>query len=112
MAKVEGAKAGDRSPKDDAVEVFGLVRDYAKQETLDPLKALGNYAKWGLMGAVIVGIGAIELMIAVLRLVQAEGGGAIDGRFSFVPYLVTLVVAVVALVVLRKLMTSKKVPVS
>ena len=112
MAKVEGAKASDRSPKDDAVEVWSLVRDYAKQETLDPLKALGNYAKWGLIGAVIVGIGVVELMIAVLRIVQVEGGGAVDGRLSFLPYLVTLIVAVIGLVVIRKLMTSRKEPVS
>lgn len=93
MAKGRSQPDEDRSPKESATEVWGLVRDYAKQETLDPLKGLVSYLKWGLVGALLVAIGLVELLLAVLRAVQAEGGDALDGRWSFVPYLVTLVVA-------------------
>lgn len=112
MAVADTARAGeDRSPKESANEVWSLVRDYAKQETVEPLKGLLAYAKWGLLGALLVGIGIVELMIAVLRGVQVEAGGVVDGRWSFVPYLVTLLVAGVVLLRTRQAMTSKEVPV-
>lgn len=110
MAKVDSAT--ERGPKETATEVFVLVRDYAKQETVDPLLGLLRYAKWGLVGAVVVGFGAIELMVAVLRLIQTEGDDAMDGRLSFIPYAVTLVLAGVVLLLTRRAMKSKKVPVS
>ncbi|HYI62615.1 MAG TPA: hypothetical protein VEW93_12520 [Acidimicrobiales bacterium] len=110
MATSDKAQGGDRSPKESATEIWALVRDYAKQETLDPLKGLLAFAKWGLIGSVLVGIGVIELTVAVLRAVQAEGGDAVDGRVSPVPYLVTLVVAGVVLLLTRRAMTSRQDP--
>ncbi len=97
----------DRSPKESATEVWGLVRDYAKQETVDPLKGLVSFAKWGLIGSVLVGIGVIELVIVVLRLAQAEGGTVLDSRWSFVPYLITLVVATVVLLLTKRAMSAR-----
>ena len=109
MAKGQNAKGGDdRSPKESATEVWGLVRDYAKQETVDPLKGLVTFAKWGLIGSLLVGIGVIELVIAVLRVVQVEGGGAVDGRWSFIPYLVTLVLAGGVLLWTKQRLTARK----
>jgi hypothetical protein len=64
----------ERSPKESANEVWTLVRDYAKQETLDPIKGLLNFAKWGLVGSLLVAIGVIELLVTVLRMVQVETG--------------------------------------
>lgn len=101
---------GDRSPKESATEIWTLVRDYAKQETVDPLKGLATFVKWGLIGSVLVGIGVIELTVAVLRVVQTEGGDAVDGWVSPVPYLVTLVVAGVVLLLTKRAMTSRKAP--
>lgn len=98
----------DRGAKESATEVVGLVRDYATQEVLEPLKATLGFVKWGLIGAVLVGIGLIELTVAVLRSVQAEGSNVVDGRLSFVPYVVTLVVVTVVLLVTKRLMTSRK----
>lgn len=113
MAKADTARAGeDRSAKESANEVWVLVRDYAKQETLEPLKGLLGYAKWGVVAALLAGIGIVELMIAVLRAVQVEAGDVLDGRWSFVPYAITLVVAGVVLLRTRRAMTSKEVPVS
>lgn len=93
MAKGRSEPDGDRSPKESATEVWGLVRDYAKQETVDPLKGLVSYLKWGLVGVVLVAIGLVELIVALLRAVQTEAGGVLDGRWSFVPYVITLIVA-------------------
>jgi hypothetical protein len=103
-------KKDGASAKESASEVFGLVRDYAKQETVDPLKGLLAYVKWGLIGALLVGIGVIELVVAVLRLAQSEGSDVFDGRWSWAPYLITLVVAGAVLLVARRGMASKKPP--
>ena len=110
MPRSDSAKGGDRSPKESANEVWGLVRDYAKQETLDPLKGLANFAKWGLIGSALVGIGVVELTLAVLRAAQVETGDVFDGRWSFVPYLITLAVAGIVLLLTKRAMTSKRAP--
>jgi hypothetical protein len=107
--KVDLKKDGP-SPKESANEVFGLVRDYAKQETVDPLKGLLGYVKRAFPGALLVGLGVIELMVAVLRLSQSEGSDVFDGNWSFAPYLITLVLAGAALLWARKGMSSKKSP--
>lgn len=101
-------RGDDHGPKESAGEAWALVRDYAKQETIDPLKGLVDFAKWGLIGSVLVGIGVVELMIAVLRVVQVEARDAFDGRWSFVPYLATLLVAGVVLALTRRAMTARQ----
>jgi hypothetical protein len=98
------------SPKESATEVFGLVRDYAKQETIDPLKGLLGFVKWGLIGALLVGLGVIELMVFVLRLAQGEGSDVFDGRLSFLPYLITLAVGGIVLGLVKRGISSKKSP--
>jgi hypothetical protein len=103
-------KKGGASPKESATEVFGLVRDYAKQETVDPLKGLLTYVKKAFPGALLVGLGVIELMVAVLRVSQSEGSDIFDGRWSFAPYLITLAVSLIVLVLCKRGMSSKKSP--
>ena len=113
--KVDLKKDGGSGPKETVTEVWTLVRDYAKQETVDPLKGLLGFTKWGLAGAVLIGIGVIELLVAVLRVTQTEAGaecttepgapcadGLLDGRWSFVPYVVTLVVVAVVVWLMRR----------
>jgi hypothetical protein len=112
VAKSDQVKLDKDGPsaKESATEVFALVRDYAKQETIDPLKGLLGFVKWGLLGTLLLSIGVLELTTFVLRLAQSEGSDVFDGRLSFVPYLITLAVATVALLWARKNMTSKKSP--
>ena len=107
--KVDLKKDGP-SPKESASEVFTLVRDYAKQETVDPLKGLLGYVKRALPGALLVALGVIELMVFVLRLAQAEGSGVFDGRWSWAPYGITLIVATIVLLMAKRGMSSKKSP--
>lgn len=75
-------------------EVIDLVRDYAKQETLGPLKGAGRWLALGAVGSTLLGIGLLLLLIAVLRLLQTEVS-AFDGAFSWVPYAVVLALSLV-----------------
>ena len=48
-------------------ELWELLRDYARQETLGPLKNLGWQLKWGVPGAFLVALGVFLLAIGILR---------------------------------------------
>lgn len=74
-------------------ELVDMTVAYAKQETVQPLRQLGGFVVKGLAGAAIASVGLVFFLLGILRVVQVEGGTRLDGRLSFVPYLVTLVVA-------------------
>jgi hypothetical protein len=76
-------------------EVVDLVKAYAKQETVGPLKGAGRWLGAGVAGAVCIGIGVVLLSISLLRLLQEETGDTFDGNWSFVPYVITLVVLLI-----------------
>jgi hypothetical protein len=76
-----------------ATELWDLAKDYARQETIDPIKGVGRYLGYGAAGAVIGGIGVILLMMSGLRALQTETGDALDGSLSWLPYLIVIVVA-------------------
>lgn len=78
-------------------ELKDLLVGYARQETRDPLRGLGAFLAWGLIGSVLVGIGGLLLTLAVLRSLQTETGSALDNNLSFVPYLITLLVLAVVI---------------
>lgn len=69
-----------------------MVVDYAKQETLGPLQNLLRFVGWGAAGSVFLSFGLALLLLALLRLLQGETG-AFHGNLSWVPYLITAVVA-------------------
>ena len=48
-------------------ELWDLLKDYARQETLGPLKNLGWQLKWGVPGAFFVALGVFLLSIGILR---------------------------------------------
>jgi hypothetical protein len=76
-----------------ARELWELVVAYARQETLEPIKDLGRFVALGLAGAAVLTIGLVFLFLAGLRALQTETGAAFTGRWSWVPYAITLVVA-------------------
>lgn len=87
-------RGGSRhDPMSQFTDVKDLLVAYAKQETVDPLKGLGRFVGYGAAAMFLIGIGAIELTIALLRLLQSETGSPLTGNWSWVPYLVTLLVA-------------------
>ncbi|MCP3934609.1 MAG: hypothetical protein GY708_04470 [Actinomycetia bacterium] len=70
-----------------------LVQDYAKQETIGPLKGLGRYVAFGVAGSIFWAMGLVLLLLAGLRVLQTQTGSVLDGNWSFAPYLIMLVVA-------------------
>ena len=86
-----------KTPPEQAQEVFDLVKAYAIQETATPLQGLGRYLKFGLPGAIFLGIGFFFLALAGLRGLQEvdrfNGGEDGLGWFIWAPYLIVFGVA-------------------
>ena len=98
------------NPQQDVRELKDLVVAYAKQETIEPLKGLARYVGYGLAGALLMGTGAGFLAIGLLRALQGNRGWAVHGNWSWVPYVidVVLLVVVAALVWLSRSKRSEK----
>jgi hypothetical protein len=88
---------GPKSLHEVGTELWELARDYAKQETIDPLKGLGRFLGLGIGGAIALGIGISMLLLGTLRLLQTETGSTFTGNLSWAPYLLTTVVGLVAI---------------
>lgn len=90
-----------KTPAEQAQEVFDLVKAYAIQETATPLQGLGRYLKFGVPGAICLGIGFFFLALAGLRGLQEfevfNGGDDGFGWFVWAPYLIVFSVAAVVL---------------
>jgi hypothetical protein len=78
------------NPFEGAQEIQQLLVDYAKQETITPLRSLGRYLGYGLGGSLLVFAGAFFLALGVLRLLQSLS--PFDGASwaSTLPYLITI----------------------
>ncbi|MDQ2826527.1 MAG: hypothetical protein M3Y04_06175 [Actinomycetota bacterium] len=76
-----------------AQDLFHLVIAYVKQETLDPIKGLGRFLMWGLAGALVGSLGLVLLLLGGLRLLQTETGSTFQGRLTWVPYLLVVIVS-------------------
>ncbi len=74
-------------------ELWGLTKDYARQETVEPLKGVGRYLAYGLAGVVVGSIGVIMLLLAMLRALQTETGTTFTGSWSWAPYVLVLLAA-------------------
>jgi hypothetical protein len=98
------------NPQQTIRELKELVVSYAKQETLEPLKGLKNYILFGLAGAVLLGTGFFFLSMSLLRALQTETGTALTGNWSWVPYAITVVVAlaVIGIVLAARSKATKK----
>ena len=66
-------------------DLVGIFRRYVRQETVEPLRSLGRYLLFGTAGSLLVGAGTVLLALGTLRGLQVWG--ALDGRWSWVPYL-------------------------
>lgn len=88
-----GSKGDHGSVRDLGGEVVELVVAYAKQETLGPLRSLGRFVLFGLLGAVATTVGGFLLSLALVRALQTELSGSLGGNLSWVPYLGGIVVA-------------------
>ncbi|HEX6310114.1 MAG TPA: phage holin family protein [Acidimicrobiia bacterium] len=77
------------------VELRDLLVEYFKQETVVPLKQLGRYVAFGLLGALLLGFGAVFLGLAGLRALQTETDTTFTGNWSWAPYLIMVAVLLV-----------------
>jgi hypothetical protein len=96
------------NPQQTIRELRELVIAYAKQETLDPILGLRKYAGFGLLGALLFGMGSLFLEIGLLRLLQDQTGDAFDGNWSWVPYAIVLVSSAAVAVLLWTVGTRKR----
>jgi uncharacterized BrkB/YihY/UPF0761 family membrane protein len=81
------------------VELFELVKAYVRQETLGPLRGASRWLALGTAAALVLGLGLTLLMLGLLRLLQTEWDGVATGRWSWVPYLIVLVVVAALLLI-------------
>jgi hypothetical protein len=75
-------------------ELWELIVAYFKQETVVPLQQLGRYIAFGLLGALLLGMGALLLAMSGLRALQEETGSTFTGNWSWAPYAIMFVVLV------------------
>jgi hypothetical protein len=71
-------------------DVWQLVVDYAKQETVEPLKGLQRWIGAGAGGSLLIATGVSLVLLAALRALQTETGTTFTGNWSWVPYLIVL----------------------
>lgn len=76
-------------------DFFQLVVEYAKQETLGPLKSLGRFVALGVAGSLALAAGAVFLLLAGLRAIQTETGSTFTGNLSWLPYVITAAAAAI-----------------
>lgn len=76
-------------------ELWQLVVDYAKQETVVPIKGLARFVAIGVAGSAALGLGLVLLVLALLRALQTETDTTFTGNLSWAPYAITLVACVV-----------------
>lgn len=93
MSNGEQASAG---------EVVEFVKTYAKQETVGPLKGAGTWIAFGAAGALCLAIGLSLMLLGLLRVVQSEFSDIADGRLSWIPYLIVLVVCILLIYIVVK----------
>ena len=90
-------------------EVFEYVREYARQETVGPLKGAGRWLGYGAAGSMLLGMAGVFVVLGLLRMVQNEFGPTFEGRWmSLLPYLFALVlcIAIIAIAISRIMKSS------
>jgi hypothetical protein len=75
-------------------ETVDLVKAYAMQETVGPIKGAGRWLGMGLAGAVTLGLGLSLVLLGLLRLLQTEWTRSATGSLSWVAYAIVLIVCI------------------
>src|ERR1700722_10979618 len=76
----------------DLDEIKALALRYIKEETIQPIKEMGRFVLWGAIGSLFVGFGYFFLLFGALRFLQ-EQFKVLDGTYSWIPYLIVVVLA-------------------
>jgi hypothetical protein len=80
----------ERNIAEIARELGLLLRSYAEQETLEPVKQILRYLGYGAGGMALISFGVFFLALSALRAMQSQTD-AFDGGWSFAPYLIVAV---------------------
>lgn len=83
------------SLRGDFEEIKRIFVRYVKDETVQPLKELGRFVAFGVLGSVFVAFGSVLLLLGALRYLQSFR--VLDGSLSWLPYLVVSVICVAIL---------------
>lgn len=83
------------SSVDRVADVVETVKEYARQETVEPIRGAARWVAVGTVASLCLGVAMLYAALAVLRVSQDLGGSALDGSWSFLHYLVTAVVLAV-----------------
>ena len=86
-----------RGPVDQVGDLFDSVKQYARQETLEPIKGAVRWVAVGTLAALCLGLALVFTALGILRLSQDLGGTTLDGSWSFLHYFITL--SIVAILV-------------
>lgn len=73
-------------------DVVSTFVDYAKQETLGPLRGAGRWLAFGTTGAALIGLGSALFLLGLLRLLQTEWTRSASGSLSWLSYLIVVVI--------------------
>jgi uncharacterized membrane protein YidH (DUF202 family) len=75
-----------------------MVTDYAKQETIGPLRGAGRWLAFGTLGALLIAVGSSMVLLGLLRFLQTEWPRSASGSLSWLSYLIVFVVGIVGIV--------------
>ncbi|MBK5332861.1 MAG: hypothetical protein JJD93_12865 [Ilumatobacteraceae bacterium] len=90
-------------------QILDLVKEYARQETLGPIKGAGRWLAAGAAGAFLLGTGCVFLVLGVLRMVQNEFGKSFRGSWTtMLPYVFAFVASLAVMGVAAWRITKKK----
>jgi hypothetical protein len=107
MATPQPVKAEEKSATEVVSDLVDLLKNYATQETVDPIKRLGRFTGYGTAASLCWGIAGTLLTVGVLRLTQIETRDLLDGNWSWVPYIAALVTSGLLTVLSLKLIRRK-----
>ncbi len=101
-------RASDKSLPTLATELWQLVLGYLKQETVEPLKGMLHFLAWGVAGSLLLSVGLSLWLLGLLRALQTETGSHLAGNLSFLPYVLTMIAAVVVAGLAARAIGSQK----
>jgi len=89
--------------------VVELVKEYAQQETLGPIRGAGKWLGMGAAGAALLGAGCAFLILGILRMVQNEFGKSFTSSWTnMIPYLIALVATILVMTFAAWRISKKK----
>lgn len=88
-------------------DLVEMVKTYAKQETLDPLKGVGRWVGFGVAGSFLMTIGLVALSLAMLRALQEETDSTFTGNWSWAPHALTFAAVLLVIGALASRITKR-----